>query len=108
MRRTPIRRRNPERARRAWVRAYDSEAFVRWTRMRPCAACHRSPCEVAHILKSRAAGGRPWHCIPLCAECHREQHTIGVVTFAKRHGLDIENLAHFHWKRWIALTPNGE
>jgi hypothetical protein len=40
--------------------------------------------EAAHVVKSRGAGGRPWHMIPLSPRAHRAQHDLGVDTFAAR------------------------
>ena len=31
--------------------------------------------------------------VPLCKECHAEQHRIGITSFEARHGLELERLA---------------
>lgn len=89
-------------------RGFGSPERVRWLRTFPCAACGGFPTEAAHV-KSRASGGGPDDMIPLCAPCHIEQHTVGVVTFAEIHGLDLRALAGEYAARWqrYSRSPTG-
>ena len=59
--------------------------------------CKRRPIEVAHVRIGGNAGigQKPsdrWT-ISLCADCHREQHTIGEKSFEQKHGIDMKALA---------------
>ena len=61
----------------------------------PCevAMCQGWPTDCAHV-RSRGAGGKDeGNTIPLCRAHHQQQHTVGVVTFAARHGLNLRNAA---------------
>lgn len=65
----------------------------------PCAACTKagraqtSRTEACHV-KSRGAGGVDvGNTIPLCHECHMNQHTWGIKTFQRRSRLNMADLA---------------
>jgi hypothetical protein len=59
-------------------------------RLLPCTVlgCCVSPCQPAHV-KSRGAGGGRFDIVPLCHEHHREQHSVGIKTFAAKYALDL-------------------
>jgi 5-methylcytosine-specific restriction endonuclease McrA len=73
-----------------------------WIRSLPCCACGTDgPCDAAH-MKSRGAGGTSDHLVPLCRECHTEQHTTGIKTFFSKHGvIDILDLAERYHQKWL-------
>lgn len=91
-RRTPIRRENPERA--AVLRAEAFGAQAELCRRSPCAipSCGRSPPSDPAHHPSRGAGGLDRDTFPLCRAHHEEQHRVGVVTFARRHRVVLEEL----------------
>lgn len=83
------------------VRAFGSEARVRWIRSLPCSVCRATPSDNAHAIHTRGSRlGRPEHVIPLCRNCHREQETVGRATFAFVHRLDLAALAAAIDERW--------
>jgi hypothetical protein len=56
----------------------------------PCTVpgCSGYPSQPAHVV-SRGAGGGRFDQAPLCHGHHREQHQIGIKSFAKKYGLDL-------------------
>lgn len=81
-------------ARRHWPR------HEKWVRGFRCcvAGCENGPIEFAHLrlgAKDNGTGIKPpsWFGISLCADHHREAHTIGEMTFQRKHGLDWLKLA---------------
>ncbi len=68
----------------------DLAAFVRGL---PCLVCKRTPSQAAHVKGRRNHGA--WldngdgNIAPLCADCHRLQHSIGIVSFQEKHGIDL-------------------
>lgn len=91
---------NPERAHRRWLRAYESEARVLWTRSKGCivAWCAR-PTEMVHV-KSRGAGGTADDTVAMCRLHHRELHQLGIRTFERLRNRDLTDLAAQHALRW--------
>jgi hypothetical protein len=96
------------RARKAkrWRTSFGSSERVEWMRQLNCCVCGRTPCEVAHV-RSRAAGGTAADTVPLCNRCHREQHVVGVETFAARHNLDLTALAQKYDRWWTEGLATG-
>lgn len=80
-----------------------SRAHLDWVRDLPCAACGQSwrACDPAHVRcgTDGGTGLKPSDCwvVPLCHDCHLEQHRVGERTFAARHGLDLKALALRVW-----------
>ena len=72
-----------------------------WIRTLPCHACGKDgPSDPAH-MKSRGAGGTSDHLVPLCRDCHVEQHSKGIKTFFEKHGvIDTLDLAQQYHHRW--------
>jgi hypothetical protein len=102
-RKTPLKPSNPARKHDRFRRAFGSKARVEMIRREPCAVCRSTPSENAHV-RSRGAGGTWEDVIPLCPWHHREQHTVGLATFAARHQIALETVA-----RWYAehYPPEG-
>lgn len=61
----------------------------------PCCICFAPPpSDPAHV-RSRGAGGRDReNVVPLCRSHHCEQHQVGILTFQKRHGIDLQATAN--------------
>jgi hypothetical protein len=64
--------------------------YLAMVRQMPCLGCNDSPCEAAHVRMQSGAynkhGGMAMkpsdrHSLPLCSDCHREQHRIGERAF---------------------------
>lgn len=51
-------------------------------------------------MKSRGAGGDARHTLPMCTRHHRQQHSLGVLTFEDRYGLNLQRLAEFYEAAW--------
>ncbi len=67
------------------IRDKDHLAFIRTL---PCCRCLycAEPSQAAHIRKGSGSGGMGMKpsdsaCVPLCTDCHREQHQHGEITF---------------------------
>lgn len=81
----------------------DFPAHRAWVRKHYCCVpgCPSDLIEAAHVRKGLPEGeqagmGQKPHdrwCIPLCRDHHREQHDLGELTFAGKHGLDLVALA---------------
>lgn len=94
LKRTAIKKRNPERARAERLRCYgppERNAFVRELR---CFGCHSvAGSEPAHLVTdgmSRKADADK--ILPLCFWCHKEQHRVGNAEFAAARGLTVDDL----------------
>lgn len=88
-----------------FARIYGSKARVEWVKRLPCVVCGERPCDNAHIVTGGM--GRKADAdkiVPLCGEqvegwifdkvcCHRMLHVLGVETFQKRTGIDLEQEA---------------
>lgn len=109
LRRSMFQRVKPPRAGRpAWKCA---EEFKRHLRHLPCSCCEAAPGDQGNPIRSAHvdhAGGKGMstkvadrHCIPLCNNCHDEQHQVGWLTFEKRLPLgDAVALAGIYWTEW--------
>lgn len=96
---------NRERQKKERERAYGSEERVRWMKMLPCLVCRKCPTEVAHV-KSRGAGGTAADTVPLCGGPnghHAQQHRVGIETFQRIHGLDLQEEARKVEEAWNGL-----
>lgn len=92
---------NRERRSRLSEVQYGPEAFVTWIHRAPCSipGCDARDVEQAHA-KSRAAGGTWEDTLPLCRDHHREQHDIGLLTFERKHGVDLRLIARMVQRAW--------
>lgn len=102
--RTSLRRRNPERAERNFIRQFESEERVRWYQRQPCCVpgCKARGLSVCHHVTTRGAGGGPDDMIPLCPEHHRECHHEGCATFAERHRMMLRATVGAYAMMWGA------
>jgi hypothetical protein len=94
-------------------RAHD-EGHLDAIRQCPCLVCGVEGVEAAHVRLTSAAHDKPnpgmaakpddrW-CVPLCPEHHREQHSVGELSFWKEHGIDPLIVAD----RLHKVSPNVE
>ena len=80
-RKKPLARRNDERLAARRALAFGEQAEL--CRQMPCCACGAPPpSDPAHV-PSRGAGGRDEDTVPLCRDCHGEQHMRGEWTFQR-------------------------
>ena len=101
MRKTPLRKVNPERKAATFDRAFGSVARVKWFNMQPCVVCGRWPSQAAHVT-SKAAGGTADDLVSLCAPHHRLQHDWGIETFQAHYSVDLVAEAARMAERWRA------
>jgi hypothetical protein len=98
----------PRAGRPAWKCA---EEFKRHLRHLPCARCKAQPGDLSNpivVAHVDHAGGKgistkvaDRHAIPLCDDCHTEQHSIGWRSFEKSLPLcDAAALAGVYWSEW--------
>ena len=77
----------------------------KWIAAQPCIICElgqqSTPTECAHVHTRRNAGD-DHNLIPLCRDCHAEQHRIGVHSFEAKHMVSLEALAHEYWTKYDA------
>jgi hypothetical protein len=80
-----------------------SPKHLDWVRDLPCAVCgqNQQPNDPAHVRRGTDGGTglKPSDCwvIPLCHPHHFEQHTVGELTFSRRHRLDMKAMAECVW-----------
>lgn len=102
MRRTRLRRRNPERH--AERLEKDFGPLAEFVRQLPCIVCGTQPCDPAHV-RSRGACNHAWvwvypegnvhqayeagNIVPLCRTHHNEQGHVGILSFQRAHGIDL-------------------
>jgi len=93
------------RAPKDFARVYGSKARVAWVAAQPCAACGKGPCENAHT-KSGGVGRKAdyRHIIPLCAACHRVQHSKGW----KALGFNAAKLEYVAYRTQFQWALTGE
>ena len=70
----------------------------------PCCVCGKSPVDSAHFPRTVGAGAGAWDVIPLCRECHGEQHNDGVNTFFERYGVKIFEWVYDKLHSWYGGT----
>lgn len=100
---TPIRKRNPERAARLDREACGPHAD--YVRRHPCRICGHVPVQ-AHHVKSRGAGGKAENnLIPLCPVHHERVHR-GRKTFEREHKIDQAKVAAGFWEDSPANPKN--
>lgn len=104
MKRSPLPRRNIERAKRLFKRNFHSQKFVEFTRTRPCATCGSRPSQCSHAEPRGMGGcGADWTRIfPQCRDCHRDygEH-YGAFMDAKRLTTDdIDRFITEHQQAW--------
>ena len=102
LKRTQLRKQNRKRLQRRFTEQFDSPAFISFVSALPCVVCGEGPCDAAHV-RSRGAGGKACDIAPLCRDCHRLQHDLGIVTFGNLYGLSLRDAASRTWASWQAL-----
>lgn len=82
-------RENVERRRR--LEAEQFGPYAAWIRKKACIIGGRcwTVVQAAHF-HGRGAGGKSESLFPCCAEHHSEQHTIGIATWQRKYGIDLE------------------
>jgi deoxycytidylate deaminase len=93
--RKPVRSGIERAPRRDWPR------HRRFVKSHVCCVCGYEKTDFAHV-KTRGSGGGDETGVPLCRACHAEQHTIGIETFQRRHGIDLVALA----EEFVQHTPD--
>lgn len=83
-----------------------NEDVLQQVRDMRCLVCNTTPCDPCHI-RSRGAGGDDDlnNLMPLCRACHRLQHAVGLVRFARTHGAVKDALWAKGWE--IAMDGDG-
>ena len=106
-RRTPIRKRNPERLARLQVQQFGPGEYKAHIKSLSCLVCGCWPVDPAHVLKTRAAGGGPEGMAPLCREHHIAFESIGEDRFElllRISKADIRAWAKEHRTDWEGLV----
>lgn len=106
-RRTPIRKRNPERLARLQVEQFGADGYKEHIKSLPCLVCGSWPVDPAHVLRTRAAGGGPDGMAPLCREHHTAFDSLGEERFEQLLRIskaDIRAWAKDERAEWEALV----
>lgn len=103
-----VRKRNPTRRQTEWERAYLSNAYVRFCKGSPCAACgSRKGSDAAHGESGGMGRKAGWETLlPLCSGingCHAKQHqsgwlAIGMTEEGRRRAAANLRLAFADWQ----------
>jgi hypothetical protein len=83
---TSLPKRNRKRASKRYARDFGDEAAI--VRAMPCLVTGATPSDPAHVT-SRGAGGGRFDLVPLSPALHRQQHLVGVDSFAGCYRLDL-------------------
>lgn len=104
-RKTATAKRNPARLARTRAVQYGPAGYGDWLRSLACVVtgCRDERIECAHV-RSRGAGGDWTSTVPMCRTHHSSLHALGTLTFQRRHGLDLSDLASVHQLRWRAFA----
>jgi len=54
------------------------QQYLKLVRDSPCCVCGAEPSTQAHFPRTKVRCEKPWHVIPLCGKCHREQEDGGM------------------------------
>jgi hypothetical protein len=101
LKRTPLPKVNRVRRAEAFARAYGGRERVEWVQAQPCAVCHATPSENAHIRSGGMGYKAPASFVaPLCREHHREQHAVGLRAFEDRYRVNLGRVATAIERRW--------
>lgn len=109
--RKALRARNPKRQAANFVRCYHSVERVEWVKTLPCVAAFSfdpcvGPIENAHIKGD--GGSRKGHytkIVPACEHHHRDDMHRGIKSFARKHGIRLEEAAAHVEYLWLATHP---
>jgi hypothetical protein len=103
-RKTRMRRRNEERAARAFEISFHSHGFVDWVHSLACSVpgCRRRNIEAAHVVCPRSRGGTWEDVAPLCRMHHRRQEKR-TDAFNLEFGIDLYAIAAAVAQRWKAF-----
>ena len=94
MKQMPVKRRNVKRHAAAMLRAFGPIERREWMRAQPSVVDGATPCVSVHVKsggKSRRADAR--YTVPMTWAQHQEMHNVGQATYARKHGLDLLDLA---------------
>ena len=109
MRKTPLKRVNPQRKAKAFAKAYESVSRVEYIKRLPCSVlgCMDKPSENAHVGAHAGMGlkGEADTVIPLCPAHHRQYHEIGRDSFATMHRMDYAYCARMTELAWSLYNP---
>jgi hypothetical protein len=92
MRKTPVKKRNPQRQARELKRTYHSKQRKLWISAHHCVACGAFPSVNAHTRHPDSGGSYkgPYSAIvPLCIRCEREKHDHGEDTFNVKYSVQL-------------------
>lgn len=97
-RRTRLRPFNRERRARLHLEDFGPPGYREWIVSHPCVVpgCARTDIQACHA-KSRGAGGKAEHLVPMCSDHHRESHQVGIRTFEAKRGLLLVEIAARLW-----------
>ncbi len=111
--RKPLPRKNAKRAAEKFVRNFNSDAYVKWTRSQPCVFCGGGPCVTAH-MKARGMGGcnGDWkQTLPVCCYCDAIWTNGGRETLLALWGWtwdEIKAALAWHQALWSEWQTRGE
>lgn len=88
MKRSRIKRKNPERAAQRLAENFGPQAAL--CRLLPCFACGMGPPSDPDHHPTRGAGGKDPNTLPLCRRCHDRRGSAGVVTFQRQWLVDMD------------------
>lgn len=100
---------NSARAAKAWVRAFHSKEFKKFTRDSRCVRCGRTGCD-PHHEPLRSQGGTWKNVSPVCPDCHTLAGDSRHNTSAERFwtfGITSERSNANHHARWLAHVDAG-
>ena len=74
--------------------------YLQFIREKKCCACYSHPVDADHLSTVGMGNSRQkprpadFTCIPLCRNCHIERHQIGIISFGKKHKVNLWQDAH--------------
>lgn len=101
------RKRNRARRDAEFIRCYGSEERVLFVQSLACVVpgCQRRPSDNCHWLNGGMGRKGPADSIfPACRQHHREEHSIGTVSFEQKYGLDLAEEARITEAKWRAVS----
>jgi len=74
--------------------------YLDWMRKQPCVVCRRVPSDPDHHPSRGSGRGTDRRTYPVCRMHHVERHRIGIYTFQRKYGIDVESEISSHERRY--------
>lgn len=85
-----------------------AKKYIKFIKSLRCSACYQQPVDADHLnavgMGNDRKKPRPedFTCVPLCRKCHTERHQIGIISFGKKHNVNLWQDAHYYLMDYLS------